>query len=275
MPTKTWKGYVQFGLLSIPVYLNTGARDDKSIGFNTLHKKDKGRVRMPKTCEICEEKLEAADIVKGYQLADKSYVLVTDEELDAIEPESSSIMEIKHCVDAKAVDAIYLAESFYLLPEDPGRKAYALLVKALADSGKVAIALLCKNNRENVVLLRPKQNGLIAHFLYYANEVNRNPEFESLTPPAITANESKLAAKLVESMAEPFKIEQYKDGYRERLNVLIASKMDKTVKAPAPIKAQTPKVMDLMAALEASLKRPRAVALEDAPVDKKKTRKSA
>jgi DNA end-binding protein Ku len=278
MATKTWKGYLQFGLLSIPVYLNVGARDE-SIGLNLLHKKDKGRVRMPRTCEICEQKLESADIVKGYETADGSYVLITPEELDAIEPESSRIMEIKHVVDAKSVDAIWLAESFYLLPEEPGLKPYSLLVKALADAGKVAIAQLCKSNREHVVLLRPRQNGLIAHFLYFADEVNRNPEFESLKPPVLAANELKLAAKLLESMDEPFNIAQFKDGYRERLNILIASKLDKTVKAPTPVKPLTPAVMDMMAALEASLKRPRAVALKDDDEvrtdTKKKPRKTA
>jgi DNA end-binding protein Ku len=265
---------VQFGLLSIPVYLNVGARGE-TISMHRLHKKDKGRVRQPWTCEICEEKVGNADVVKGWETADGTYAIITPEEMDAIEPESSKIMEIKCVVDASAVDAIYLAESFYLLPEDPGIKPYALLVRALADSDKVAIAQLCKNNREHVVLLRPRQNGLIAHFLYFADEVNSNPEYESLKPPTLTANELKLAAKLVDSMAEPFKIEQYKDGYRERLNVLIASKLDKTVKAPVAIKTQTPKVMDLMAALEASLKRPRAVALEESPVDKPKRKKSA
>jgi DNA end-binding protein Ku len=270
---------LQFGLLSIPVYLNVGARDE-SIGLNLLHKKDMGRVRMPRTCEICETKLESADIVKGYQTAEKSYVVITPEELDAIEPESNRIMEIKCCVKAECVDAIWMAESYYLLPEDPGVKPYALLVKALADSGHVAIAQLCKNNREHVVLLRPRQNGLMAHYLYYADEINSNPEFETIKPPALAPNEVKLAKQLVENLSGPFNMAQFKDGYRERLNLLIASKLDKTVKAPAPVKAQTPAAMDLMAALEASLKRPRAVALkEDEPVTvdrtKKKSRKTA
>ena len=274
VPTKTWKGYVQFGLLSIPVYLNVGARGE-TISLNQLHKKDKGRVRMPKTCEICNTKLETADIVKGYETAEGTYVIITPEELDAIEPQSNRIMEIKQCVAAKSVDAIFLAESFYLLPEAPGVKPYALLVKALRDMECVAIAQLCKNNREHVVLLRPKLNGLIAHFMYFHDEVSVNPEFESLKPPVLTANETKLAADLVDSMTNKFDMTRYKDGYRERLNQLIASKLDKTVKAPVPVKEMTVGAgMDIMAALTASLKRTRAIDVES-PVDSKPKRKKS
>lgn len=266
MATKTWKGFLQFGMVSIPVYLNIGARGDTSLSMNMLHKEDNGQVKMPRSCSVCEKKLASEDIVKGYKTGDGSYVLVTAEELEAIEPESSRVMEINQFVDAKEVDAIYLAESFYLLPEKEGLKPYTLIVKALLTTNRVAIARLTKNNREHVVLLRPRGKVLIAHFLWYADEVQVNPEAESLVTPMITAAEADLAKRLIDNMTEPFDIKQYKDGYRDRFRQLIASKLDSTVQAPVSIKSVEPAKQDLMAALEASLLRPkRSITLQEEP----------
>lgn len=283
MATKVWRGFLNFQLISIPVYLNVGARDNAGISFNNLHDKCKGRVRRPDTCEVCNQRVTSAEIIKGYETTEGQYAIITKEEIEAIEPESGKVMEITACVEARAVDAMYLAESFYLLPDAPGVKAYGLIVKALADSGRVAIAQLTKNNREHVVLLRPRGNGLVAHFLWYENEVCKNAEFDSLKAPLLTANELKLAGKVIEQLVAPWRPEQYKDGYQERLAQLVQSKLDKTVSAPTPVKTTAAPVMDLMAALEASLKAPkRQITLDDdesaaAPAKKsaKKSRRAA
>lgn len=276
MANKTWKGYLNFGLLSIPVYLNVGARSE-SISMNMLHEKCKGRISMPRKCENCNRPVDSNEIVKGWPVGEDKYVVLTQEEIDNLEPESSKVMEIEACVKASEVDPLYLAESFYLLPEAPGMKAYSLLVKALKDSDRVGIAQLTKSGRENIVLIRPKGNGLMCHYLYYEKEVRKVPEFDSLAAPAVSANEAKLAMKLIESLAAPFAPGKYKNGYEDRLNQLISSKLDKTVAAPTAIKTTAPPVMDVMAALEASLNRPkRAISLRDEEAPKaKKVRKAA
>jgi DNA end-binding protein Ku len=278
MATKVWKGYVTFGLLSIPVYLNTGARDSH-IALTNLHRGCGGRMKMPKICDKCKASITPDQIMKAYEVGDDSYIEITADELEAVQPTTEKIMEITECPKWADVDPMLLAESFYLLPDPAGLKAYSLLVKALDDSGRVAIAQLTKNNREHVVLLRPKGNGLIAHFLYYPNEVNQVVEFTSLKPAPLAANELKLAAKLVDSMATDFDHGQYENGYDMRLNSLIASKLDKKLPMPKFEKAKEPKTMDVTAALMASLERPkRRIMLQDEdaepvavkPVGKKK-----
>jgi DNA end-binding protein Ku len=269
MATKVWKGFLNFGLVTIPVYLNTGARGE-SVSLNTFHEPCGSRVRMPKFCDTCNKQIPPEEIVKGYANGD-SYVPITKEELESIAPASDRTMEIRECVEADKVDPIYLAESFYLLPDDAGRKAYSLLVQALADSGRCAIAQLTKSNREHIVLLRPRENGLVAHFLYFENEVNRVPEFESLKQIELSKAEHKMAAQLVDDLAAPFEPGQYEDGYSMRLNALIASKLDKNTPAPKPIKSQAPASMDLSAALAASLGRPkRKITLDEEPAAPKK-----
>jgi DNA end-binding protein Ku len=276
MATKVWSGFLNFGLLTIPVYLNTGARD-AHVALTNLHRGCNSPLQMPKSCKKCLAKVTPDQIIKAYEVSKDSYIEITAEELEAVQPPSEKIMEISECPKWADVDPMLLAESYYLLPEPAGLKAYSLLVRALADSGRVAIAQLCKNNREHVVLLRPKNNGLIAHFLWYPNEVNQVAEFTSLRPAPLAANELKLAAKLVDSMATEFDHAQYENGYDMRLNSLIASKLDKKLPAPKFEKAKEPKTMDVTAALMASLERPkRRIMLQDEdaepvkPVGKKK-----
>ena len=271
MATKVWKGFLNFGLLSVPVYLNTCARDSH-IGLTNLHRGCDARLKMPKICEKCGKTPKPEDIMKGYDTGN-GYIELTAAELEAVQPATEKIMEISECPKWADVDPTLLAESFYLLPDVAGTKAYSLLVQALKNSGRVAIAQLTKNNREHVVLLRPKDNGLIAHFLFYSNEVNQVPEFNALKAAKLDASELKLAAKLVDSMATNFDHEQFENGYEMRLNALISSKIDKTA-PPPPIQTKAPVQMDVMAALQASLERPRRrITLDDDDVAPKATKK--
>jgi DNA end-binding protein Ku len=151
------------------------------------------------------------------------------------------------------VDPLYLAESFYVIPEPAGAKAYSLLVQALAQSGRCAIAQLTKSNREHVVVIRPKGAGLIAHCLYYPSEVHSIPEFDALTDCAVKPEEAKLAAKLVENLAGDFDPRQYQNGYEARLSQLIASKLKGEVVAVPKAAPQGAPVVDMLEALKASL----------------------
>jgi len=207
---------------------------------------------MPRWCPVCECKLESDELVKGYEMAKGQFVQIEQAEIDDLKLESERIMEIAACVSTSAVDPILLAESFFLTPDPAGVKPYALLTQTLADTGRVAIAKLTKNGREHVVVLRPKDGGLVAHFIYYRDEI-RSAEWDG-RPVELKPAELKLARQLVESMAAPFDLDQYSDAYAERLSALIESKIaGKPLAATAPPPPRPP-VGDMMGALEASLK---------------------
>lgn len=195
MATKVWKGHVTFGLISIPAFMNTCARESKSVELHTFHKGCGGAMGKPDICKTCKAVVPRVDIEKGYVVDESKgeYIPIPAAEIEAIEPDSNKTIEIRETVKWADVDPLYLAESFYILPEDPGRKAYSLLVHALRKTDRVAIGQVCKSNREHIVLLRPKGDGLVAHFLWYANEVNRVEEFDDFKLEKLSANEEKLA----------------------------------------------------------------------------------
>lgn len=278
MATRVWKGHLRFGALTIPVFLNTAARDQR-ISLNTFHSVCNGKITMPKYCAACSAMVPPDEIFRAYDTG-SGLVKLTDDELDAIVPETEHVMDVSEVVKFSEIDPVYLAESFYLLPDAAGTKAYSLLVKVLKDSGRCAIAQLCKSSREHIVVLRPKGNGLILHYLFYQTEVNRVPEFESLTMASLSPNEIKLGAQLVESMEVDFNPESFEDAYYQRLNTLIASKLDSKIAAPAPVKGTTQApTVDLMAALSASIgqvKARRSIKLQDEkPAAKGKGKKKA
>lgn len=268
MATKVWKGHLRFGMLTIPVYLNVGARD-KRIELNTFHTQCHGQIKMPKWCAVCDRMVAPEEIYKGYNTGN-GIVQLTQKELDDITPETQHVMEVENCVRLADVDPLYLAESFYVLPDEAGKKAYSLLVKALTDTGRCALAQVSKSGREHMVVLRPKGNGLILNYLWYETEIAKVPEFDNIQMEHLSSNEIKLAGQLVESMSGEFDPSEFADGYFQRLNVLIQSKLDSTVAAPTPVKGSAPApTQDLMAALSASLANPkpkRSIKLEDTEV---------
>ena len=251
MSATAWKGSLNFGLLSIPVKLHAAARDEK-LSMNQLHKPCGSRVKMPLTCPTCARQVPREEIVKGYEFAKGQYVTVTEDELKAIAPVSDHIMEIAETVALAEIDPIYFAESYCCVPEPAGKKPYSLLSKALRDKQLVAIAHLTRSQREITVILRPKGKGLVAHALYFANEVRQVAEFETIEEIAVSPAELKLAVKLVESLAAPWQPEQYQDGYQARLRQLFAAKQKGETVTATPEPERVP-VADMMAALEASL----------------------
>lgn len=277
--TKAWKGFLKFGVLNVPIFLNVGARDSKQISFNNLHSKCNSQLKAPKYCPTCDERVPDDEVIKGYETP-TGFIRINKTEIDSMAPASEKVIEISDCVKWEDVDPLYLAESFYVLPDQPGLKAYSLLVKSLTETGRVGLAQVSKNNREHLVLIRPKGNGLMLHYLWYANEVNRVPEFDELQPASLSPAEVKLGAKLVESLASDFQPEHFRNGFEERVAQLIASKMDETVQAPTPIQStQNIAPADLMEALKASLAQPRPrrqITLEHAvPVKSNKKKKRA
>lgn len=256
MATKVWKGFLNFGLLSIPCYLNVAARD-KRVDLNSFHSKCNTQIKMPKWCPTCEVQLQPTEIFRGFNSGD-GVVPLTDQEIEAIIPKTEKIMEIGACVDWKDIDPLFLAESFYLLPDGPGSKAYSLLVQTLRDTGRVGIVQLTKSSREHIAIIRPKGHGLVLNYLWYEPEIAQVAEFNDLKPVAVSAAETKLARQLLDSLVTEFDPSQFEDGYLQRLNTLILSKLDSKVKPPAPVNVPAMvATVDISAALMASLAQPK------------------
>ena len=267
MATSVWKGYLTFGLISIPIRLFSAARTER-ISLNQLHNVCKTRIRMPLYCPHCEKQVPRNEIVKGYEYEKDQYVLFNEDELDKIEPQSARAMEILEFVKVDEIDPLYYDASYYVTPEDEGKKAYQLLFKAMEESGYAAIAKLTMHQREHIVVVRPRANGMTLHTMYYTNEIREVAEYgqsdKSVEPKP---QEKKLAEQLIESLAAKFEPEKYKDQYQESMLGLIQAKQQGQEVAEAPHPKLAP-VIDLMEALKKSIaeKQPAATSGRKPPV---------
>jgi len=253
MAATVWKGFLTFGLISIPLRLHSAARS-KRVEFHQLHTPDLTRVKQQLYCPADERVVDRSEIVKGYETEKDRWIVVEDEEVRKVAPPSSETMEILQVVQLEEVDPIYFETSYYSVPEPPGRKAYSLLFQSMKSGGLAAIAKLAMHRREYTVVIRPYRNGLALHTIYYADEVRGVEEYENLETVRVTSREVQLAEQLLQNLQAPFKIEAYHDEYRERLGRLVKAKANgKTIRAAKPRKMAP--VIDLMQALEKSLKR--------------------
>lgn len=246
----SWKGFLSFGLVSIPIQLSPAARTER-ISFNQLHNVCHTRLKQPLFCPTCNRNVERSAIEKGYEYEKDQYLLFTEEELDKVEPESARTMEILEFVKLAEVDPLYFDASYYVAPEAAGVKGYRLLVEAMQKSGYAAIAKVTMHNREYVVIIRPREKGLTLHTMFYANEIRQASE-AGTDKSEVKEAERALATQLIESLAAPFHPEKYHDVYQEGLRTLIEAKakgQDVVVTTPV---VQAPPV-DLMAALKESL----------------------
>ena len=252
MSTTAWRGSLNLGLLSIPVKLYCAARESR-IGLNNIHKACNTKITMPKACPTCNRTVTPDELVKGYEYSKGKFVLVTEQEIEAIAPVSNHVMEIEATVKVTDLDPICFGDSYYCAPEPAGLKAYTLLVKALRKNKTAALARLSRSQRELVMVIRPQGKGLVLHAMYYPSEIRQVAEFEVITEAACTPEEEKLATKLVGSLEGPYEPESYEDGYQARLAELLEKKQKgETVTATPPPAAKAP-VVDMLAALQASL----------------------
>src|SRR5260221_5759030 len=177
MAASVWSGHLTFGLISMPVRLFSGARSS-GISFNQLHRTDHHGVKQQLICPLDNQVLDRSEIVKGYEYSKDEYVTIEPEEIKKIEPKTAKTMEILEFVKADDVDPVFFESSYYMTPEEAGRRPYALLTKALEESEYVAIAKLTMHNREYTVFLRPHQGRLMLHTMYYEDEVAKGEGFE-------------------------------------------------------------------------------------------------
>ena len=273
MASTVWKGHLTFGLVSFPVKLYSAARSE-SISFNQLHKTDGSRVRQVLYCAAEDKPIPRTEIVKGYEYEKDRYVVIEDEEIKKVAPQSAKVMEIQEFVKADSVDPIYLETSYYMAPDEAGEKPYALLFDALKKTGYLGIAKVTMHNREHIVILRPGLNGVLLHTMYYSHEIRKVDEFRT-DLSLVKDKELALAQSLVEALAAEFEPEKYKDTYRDNLLQMIESKKDGTEIVATPEPRQE-KVVDILEALKASLavaKKPAASASTVKAIDEAKPAK--
>src|SRR5499427_7275422 len=251
MAASVWSGYLTFGLISMPVRLFSGARSN-GISFNQLHRTDHHRVKQQLICPADGQVLDRSDIVKGYEYRKDEYVIIEPDEIKKIEPKTAKTMEILEFVKTEDVDPVYFESSYYMMPEEAGRRPYALLTKALEDSEYVGIAKLTMHNREYTVFLRPHKGGMMLHTMYYRDEVR---ELEGFGAPDVEIKEAelKVAHQLIEALADEWDPEKYHDNFQENLKKLIETKLEGGEVQEVEKPKKLAPVIDLMAALKESL----------------------
>jgi len=236
----------------MPVRLFSGARSS-GISFNMLHRTDKSRLKQQYVCQADGQVVDRSDIVKGYEFRKDEYIIIEPDEIKKIEPQTAKTMEILEFVKESEVDPVYFESSYYMMPEEAGRRPYALLTKALQESEYVAIAKITMHNREYTVFLRPTQGGMMLHTMYYAEEVKKVEGFGAPEGVELKDAEVKVAHQLIEALAGEWDPEKYKDNFQENLKKLIETKLEGGEVAAVEKPKKLAPVIDLMAALKESL----------------------
>jgi DNA end-binding protein Ku len=251
-----WTGNISFGLVAVPVKL-TPATKSRDVSFNQLEEGTGARIRYRRVSEATGEEVSTDRIVKGYEIEKGRYVVVEKEELDSLAPKASHTIDIEDFVDIADIDPVYFDTPYYVMVDEKAAKPYRLLVDAMTELGKVAIGRVVIRAKERLVAIRPLDGMLCVETMRYADEVVDPatlgiPDDEGIEP---TAREVAMAQQLIEALSDEFDATKYHDEYREQLLALIDKKAaGEAIVANEPVEAPA-KVLDLMAALEASLQR--------------------
>ncbi|MHB1911845.1 MAG: non-homologous end joining protein Ku [Acidimicrobiales bacterium] len=258
MARPIWSGSISFGLVNVPVKLFTAVRK-KNVRFHQLHAADGARIQQKRVCSADGEEVAYEDLVKGYELYPGQYVVIDPDELDDLDPETTQTIDIEDFVDLAEIDPLFYDASYYLVPDVRGTKAYRLLLDAMRDSGRVGIARVVMRTKQYLCAVRPVGEALVLTTMNFADEVVTEDEMEGLPgEQEATDRELKMAGALIDSLTTEWQPERYKDTYRERVLELIEAKSEGQELVSQPSAGPSAPLVDLMAALEASLKAPRA-----------------
>ena len=275
MPSTLWKGHITFGLISIPIRLFSAARNEHTR-FHEIHRECGTRIHHQLYCPYDERVVTREEVALGYETDKDKYVLVEPAELKKIQPKSSKVMEILQFVKLTDVDPIFFETSYFSVPEEGGKKAYALLLMTLETMGYAAIAQVTLHQRERTVIIRPYENGLTLHTIYYPNEIHAVKDYGHSNLKDLKKQEITLGEQFANTLVKPFHPQEFRDEYQERVKELVASKSDGRA---APKQEQTKRlapVIDLMSALKKSLANtPSASKPASKPAKTRKLRRTA
>ena len=290
MPRAVWSGSISFGLVNIPIKL-FNAVSRKNVSFNQIDSRTGSRIKMQRVSATDGTEVPYEAIVKGYELSPDRYVLIEPDELDALDPEATHTIDIEEFISLSEIDPIFYDAAYYVAPVKGTEKPYALLVQAMEQEGKVAIARFVMRTKQYLAALRPKDGKLLVSTMVYADEVipaEEISDFDGIEGIDVSERELAMAKQLIDSLTTEFQPDHFQDEYREKVLALIEQKaagVETVVEAPAAV--EETKVVDLLAALEASVKDARAArkrhpaaaepaeepeAEDEAPAKPKKTR---
>ncbi|MEV5011822.1 Ku protein [Streptomyces sp. NPDC055692] len=275
MPRTIWSGAISFGLVTVPIHVQS-ATEDHSVRFHQYHLEDMGRVRVRKVCEIEGREVQQSEIGKGYEWSRDQVIPISDAELSNLPLPTAKTIEIDAFVPLDSVDPIRIGEGYYLAPDGAvAAKPYKLLVQALGRSSKVAVAKYAWSGRERLGLLRVRDDVLVLHSMRWPDEI-RSPE--ELYPPTVDIDGDEIdgALALMETMArDDLEGDEFRDAYTEALEQIIEAKREHRAPPAVPELAEPGQVLDLMAALNASVEKARAsrgeADVHEMPAPKKKT----
>lgn len=252
MPRSIWKGAISFGLVTIPVKLFS-ATEEKDISFRQVHPEDGGRIKYKRVCEKCGKEIPYAEIAKGYELPDGRMVILEADDFENLPLATTKAVEVVQFVDSEEVDPTYFNKTYFLQAEGPGTKPYVLLRDALAKTGRSAVVKVALRSRESLALVRPKDGVLLMHTMLWPDEV-RDGSFAA-PPENVTVSDAEvtMAQSFIDALAGDFHPEEFTDAYREALEAVVQSKADGIPLAAEPEAPKEAEVVDLVAALRASV----------------------
>ena len=255
-PRPIWRGHLRLALVSCPVALYNARHDRAGIRFNLINPETGNRIRMITQDAETGKEVERRDLVKGYEFRKNQYLLLSDEDLNSVKVESSSVITIEKFVDSDSIDPVYYDAAYYLAPDgDAGRDVYAVLHEAIAKTGKTALARVVISQRERTIAVRPADGGLMAHTLYEDRDLNSGEEFyEGMDGIKVDPEMVQLATQLVQRQSGKYEASDLEDRYETRLRALIEAKLKgEGLDAAEEPQIATSNVVDLMAALKKSL----------------------
>lgn len=265
-----WKGAVSFGLVNIPIKMYV-ATENKDIKFHYLHKECMSPIQYQKFCPLCNREINHDEIVRGYEYQKGSYVIINEEDLERIPLENTKTIDILDFVQLEQVDPVYFDRTYYLEPSPGGEKAYALLIEAMGQTNKIAIAKILIRSKQSLAALRVKNDILLMETIFYPDEIRSPASLNTgLEKAKLHDNEIKMAVYLIENLSTDFDPARYEDKYRQALWEIIETKiMGKEVHA-APAPTAQNNVVDLMEALKQSVKLAEEERKKDAATNKNK-----
>ncbi|GGB35087.1 Ku protein [Virgibacillus dakarensis] len=266
-----WKGTISFGLVNIPVKMHA-ATENKDVKLRQLHKECQSPIKYERVCPVCDREVKNDEIVKAYEYAKNKFVVLDEEELQALKKEQEDkAVEIVDFVQLEEIDPIYFEKSYYLSPNEGGGKAYGLLRAALMDTGKIGIAKMIIRSKEQLAVIRVYQNTLVVETIHYPDEVRKVQDVPNVPEQAEPEKKELETAKmLIDQLTTEFDPEKYKDEYRTALLDLIEEKKNKEQVVTGEKQPVPDNVTNLMDALQASLDR----AKQDKPKPKQPKRKT-